>query len=87
MRGPRGVEPGVEADRRPSASGVIQREYGTSSESSGRSMPASSSSSRTAVAVVGVLAGMHRAAREDPSSAHEALLGVALDEQDLGAFR
>ena len=34
----------------PSPSGVIQREYGTSSTSAGSAMPASSSSSRTAVA-------------------------------------
>src|SRR5215210_235336 len=34
--------------------------------------------------VVGVLAGVHRAAREDPRAAHEALLGVALHEQHLG---
>jgi hypothetical protein len=37
--------------------------------------------------VVGVLAGVERAAREDPGAAHEALLGVALDEQHLRAVR
>jgi hypothetical protein len=37
--------------------------------------------------VVRVLAGLRRAAREDPRAAHEALLGVALDKQDLGAVR
>jgi hypothetical protein len=35
--------------------------------------------------VVGVLTRVIGTAGEDPRAAHEALLGVALDEQNLGA--
>jgi hypothetical protein len=36
--------------------------------------------------MIGVLARMHRAAGKHPGAAHEALLRVALDQQDLGAL-
>ena len=69
------------------SSGVIQRENGTSS------MSAAESDSGLLLeladgrgGVVGVLAGVIRAAREHPGAAHEALLRVALDEQDLGSL-
>ena len=66
-------------------SGVIQRENGTSSTSPDRAIPASSSSSRIAVAAWSASSpACVGAAREDPGAAHEALLGVALDEQHLG---
>jgi hypothetical protein len=82
------VEPGVEADPHPLALGrdparerdelgvLGQRDPGLLLElAHGRGR------------VVGVLAGVHGATREDPGAAHEALLRVALDEQDLGALR
>ena len=63
--------------------GVIQRENGTGSASPSRT-PASSSSSRTAVAAWSASSVVRGAAGEDPGAAHEALLGVALDQQHLG---
>ena len=69
------------------SSGVIQRENGTSSTSAGER------DSRLLLeladgrgGVVRVLARVIRAAREDPGAAHEALLRVALNEQDLGTL-
>ena len=66
-------------------SGVIQRTNGISSASGASSTDASSWSSRIAGGrgLAAVLVLVDGAAREDPGPAHEALLGVALDQQDL----
>ena len=73
--------------RTTTSAGVIQRENFTSAPGSATTMPASSSSSRTAAtrcaASPSPSLGVDRAAGEDPHAAHEARVRRALDEQDL----
>ena len=64
------------------SAGVIQRENSISASASGSATAASSATSRTPRDAA-VLVGVDRAAGEHPRPAHEPLLGVALDEQDL----